>query len=139
MAEINIGLENKDNLQHLNNNLNLELNNNKSFNINKREFILNHDNNKENKFYEFYINNNIKNKNEFNYKNNKITTAKYNFLTFLPKALFYQFKRVSTTYFLLIAIINMFPAISPIYSGTSLIPVLIVISISLIREAYEDY
>ena len=143
MSEINDylnGIQNKDNLQHLqNNNLNVKLNNNNSHNIMKREFTLTHDNNIENKFYEFYINNNIKNQNEFHHKNNKIITAKYNFLTFLPKALFYQFKRVSTIYFLLIAIINMIPAISPIYSGTSLIPVLIVISISLIREAYEDY
>ena len=86
MTEINNGLngiENKDNLQHLqNNNLNLELNNNNSLNIIKREFTLTHDNNIEHKFYEFYINNNIKNQNEFHYKNNKIITAKYNFLTF---------------------------------------------------------
>ena len=90
-------------------------------------------------FYEFYINNNERNKSEYKHKNNKIITAKYNILTFLPKALFYQFKRVSTIYFIIIAILNMIPAISPLYSASSLIPVVVVLAISLIREGYEDY
>ena len=124
-----------------NNNFNLGLNNSNSIvnNMNKK-LTLNHDDiNPDINFYEFYINNNEKNKKEYKHKNNKIVTAKYNFLTFIPKALFYQFKRVSTIYFVVVAIINMIPAISPLYSSVALIPVIIVIIISLIREGYEDY
>ena len=105
----------------------------------QKSLTLNHEDSPENNFYEFYINNNQKNKIEFKHKDNKVVTAKYNFLTFLPKALFYQFKRVSTIYFVIIAILNMIPAISPLYSASSLIPVVIVLAISLIREGYEDY
>ena len=121
--------------------LNLGINNNNSIvnNMNK-SFTLNHDDdNPDINFYEFYINNNEKNKMEYKHKNNKIVTAKYNYFTFIPKALFYQFKRVSTIYFVIIAILNMIPAISPLYSSVALIPVIIVLAISLIREGYEDY
>ena len=97
------------------------------------------ENNSNTKFYEFYINNNQKNKTEYKHKNNKIITSKYNILTFLPKALFYQLKRVSTLYYIIIAIINMIPAISPLYSGAALVPIIIVLIISLIRDGYEDY
>ena len=57
----------------------------------------------------------------------------------MPKALIYQFKRVSTLYFIIIAIINMIPAISPLYYGTSLIPIICILAVSLVREGYEDY
>ena len=60
-------------------------------------------------------------------------------MTFLPKALFYQFKRVSNIYFIIIAILNMIPAISPLYSAISLVPIVFVLLVSLIREGYEDY
>ena len=118
-----------------NNSFDLEVNNNKV----QKSLTLNHEDSPEKNFYEFYINNNPKNKIEFKHKDNKVVTAKYNFLTFLPKALFYQLKRVSTIYFVIIAILNMIPVISPLNSGSSLIPVVIVIAISLIREGYEDY
>lgn len=33
----------------------------------------------------------------------------------------------------------MIPAISPLYSGAALVPIIIVLIISLIRDGYEDY
>ena len=143
MSEINNNqdeIKNKDN-NHFspNNDVNLNLTNSELQKNTNRHFSLNHDKNTDDSFYEFYINNNLQNKNEYKHKNNEIITAKYNFLTFLPKALFYQFKRVSTIYFVIIAIINMIPYISPLYSASSLIPIVIVLAISLIREGYEDY
>lgn len=38
--------------------------------------------------------------------NNKISTSKYNVLTFLPKNLFYQFQKISNVYFLLLALLE---------------------------------
>ena len=105
----------------------------------KKFLTLHHEDSPDKNFYEFYINNNQKNKIKFKHKDNQIVTSKYNFLTFLPKALYYQFKRVSTIYFVVIAILNMIPAISPLYSASSLIPIVIVLAVSLFREGYEDY
>ena len=48
----------------------------------------------------------------FKYKGNSICTGKYNLFTFLPKALYEQFRRVANIYFLSVAIISLFPAIS---------------------------
>ena len=118
MSEINNNqdeIKNKDN-NHFspNNDVNLNLTNSELQKNTNRHFSLNHDKNTDDSFYEFYINNNLQNKNEYKHKNNEIITAKYNFLTFLPKALFYQFKRVSTIYFVIIAIINMIPYINEV-------------------------
>lgn len=90
------------------------------------------------KLYKFYINNSQKNQVEFKYKDNKIDTTKYNVFTFLPKALFFQFIRLANIYFLIIAVIQCIPIISPLTWTTAVIPLLFVLCISLIREGVED-
>ena len=92
---------------------------------------------KQEKFIEFYINDNKKN---IIYKlhDNTITTTKYNLLTFIPKGLLFQFCRLSNVYFLFTAIIQSIPLISPLTSVTAIIPLIFVLGISLIREALED-
>ena len=89
--------------------------------------------------YQFYINDNAKNKDEFNFKNNMIDTTKYNCITFIPKALLFQFMRLANGYFLICAIIQCIPQISPLGPASAVVPIVIVISVSLIREAIEDY
>ena len=64
-------------------------------------------------FLEFYINNNAKNK-SFKLADNTIRTTKFNFFTFLPKGLLYQFSRLSNVYFLFTAVIQSIPLISPL-------------------------
>jgi len=44
---------------------------------------------------------------------NEISTAKYTILTFLPVNLFEQFMRVANLYFLLCAILQLIPGLSP--------------------------
>jgi hypothetical protein len=44
--------------------------------------------------------------NKFN--NNKITSTKYNLLSWLPKSLLSQFRRIANIYFLIITILNFF-------------------------------
>ena len=90
------------------------------------------------KLYEFHINNNLKNNEDYHFKDNRVDTTKYNIITFLPKALFYQFVRVANIYFLACAILQCIPAISPLGAETALVPIIIVLSVSLIREALED-
>ncbi|KAJ6313366.1 hypothetical protein OIU77_014800, partial [Salix suchowensis] len=72
------------------------------------------------------------------FKGNSISTTKYNFLTFLPKGLFEQFRRVANCYFLLISILSMTP-ISPVNPVTNVVPLSLVLLVSLIKEAFEDW
>ena len=89
-------------------------------------------------FYQFYINNAKRNKEELKFKSNEVDTRKYNFVTFLPKALFYQFNRPANIYFLISAILQCIPMISPLGPTSAIIPLAIVLSASLIREGIED-
>ncbi|KAJ8773740.1 hypothetical protein K2173_006390 [Erythroxylum novogranatense] len=72
------------------------------------------------------------------FKGNSISTTKYNFFTFLPKGLFEQFRRVANCYFLLISILSMTP-ISPVNPITNVVPLSLVLLVSLIKEAFEDW
>ena len=87
--------------------------------------------------FEFFINDNEKNL-EFKLKDNTITTTKYNFLTFIPKGLLYQFSRLPNVYFLFTAIIQSIPIISPLNSLTAIVPLIFVLGVSMIRELIED-
>jgi len=93
---------------------------------------------KKSNIYEFYINNRKGNKEELFFKDNKISTTKYNCITFLPKALMLQFIRLANVYFVFIAIIQSIPIISPLGAATAIAPIVFVLSVSLIREAIED-
>ena len=89
-------------------------------------------------YYQFYICDQRKNKEELGFKSNEINTTKYNFITFFPKALFYQFNRPANIYFLICAILQCIPVISPLGPTSALLPLIIVLSVSLIREGMED-
>lgn len=73
------------------------------------------------------------------YKTNKISTCKYNAITFLPKNLFIQFQKLANIYFLLVAILQSIPQISN--SGgipNILLPLSLVLTVSAIRDILED-
>ena len=89
--------------------------------------------------YQFYINNNTLNAEEYHFKNNKINTRKYNWITFIPHALLLQFVRPANIYFLVCAVIQCVPQISPLSPVTAILPIVFVLSVSLIREGIEDY
>ncbi|GAM24953.1 hypothetical protein SAMD00019534_081280 [Acytostelium subglobosum LB1] len=69
---------------------------------------------------------------------NYIKTSKYTILTFLPKNLYEQFRRIANMYFLLIVILSFTP-ISPNKPGGSLAGLFLVIGINAIKEAIEDF
>ena len=94
---------------------------------------------KKEKLYQFYINDNNKNLQEYpHFKDNRIDTTKYNIITFLPKALIIQFVRLANIYFLVSAILQCIPIISPLAPATAVVPIIIVLSVSIIREGIED-
>ncbi|KAK3153697.1 hypothetical protein QOZ80_2BG0179880 [Eleusine coracana subsp. coracana] len=72
------------------------------------------------------------------YKGNSVSTTKYSVLTFLPKGLFEQFRRVANLYFLMISILSTTP-ISPVHPVTNVVPLSLVLLVSLIKEAFEDW
>ena len=75
----------------------------------------------------------------FHHKGNAISTGKYNLATFFPKGLYEQFRRVANLYFLSVAIISLFDAISPIKPYTIWSPLCLVVGLSMAKEAVEDY
>ena len=70
---------------------------------------------------------------------NKVSTTKYNIVTFLPLSLFIQFRRVSNIYFLITAILQSIPQISPLQPFTAIAPLVFVLGVSMIRDGFEDY
>ncbi|KAF2078368.1 hypothetical protein CYY_000352 [Polysphondylium violaceum] len=85
-----------------------------------------------------HINNNENNK-IFGYSNNYVRTSKYTLLTFLPLNLFEQFCRLANIYFLIISALQLIPNISPTGKYTTLGPLLVVLAITGLKEAYEDF
>ncbi|KAJ9667057.1 aminophospholipid translocase [Coniosporium apollinis] len=73
------------------------------------------------------------------YVNNHVSTAKYNVATFLPKFLFEQFSRYANLFFLFTAILQQIPNISPTNRYTTIVPLIIVLLVSAIKELVEDW
>lgn len=75
----------------------------------------------------------------FRYPTNFIKTSKYSMITFLPKSILLQFKRYANIYFLVTAILQSIPAISPLSPFSAIAPVIFVIFLAVLREGFEDY
>ncbi|CAI7624889.1 unnamed protein product [Penicillium pancosmium] len=73
------------------------------------------------------------------YVNNHVSTAKYNFITFVPKFLFEQFSKYANLFFLFTAILQQIPNVSPTNKFTTVVPLAIVLLVSAIKESVEDY
>ncbi|CCH40607.1 phospholipid-translocating ATPase [Wickerhamomyces ciferrii] len=73
------------------------------------------------------------------YLNNVITSARYSIYTFLPRQLYAQFSKIANLYFLTVAILQMIPSWSTTGTYTTIVPLLIFITISIVREGYDDW
>ncbi|GJN37967.1 hypothetical protein PR202_gb26971 [Eleusine coracana subsp. coracana] len=69
---------------------------------------------------------------------NAIRTAKYSVLTFLPRNLFEQFRRLSYIYFLVITVLNQLPQVAVFGRGASVLPLAFVLFVTAVKDAYED-
>ncbi|XP_042409117.1 probable phospholipid-transporting ATPase 4 isoform X1 [Zingiber officinale] len=72
------------------------------------------------------------------YPTNHISTTKYNIISFLPKAIFEQFRRVANLYFLLAAILSLTP-VTPFSAVSMIAPLAFVVGLSMAKEALEDW
>ncbi|XP_010786384.1 probable phospholipid-transporting ATPase IM [Notothenia coriiceps] len=75
----------------------------------------------------------------FSYADNHIKTSKYNVLTFLPINLFEQFQRVANAYFLLLLILQLIPGISSLSWFTTIVPLVLVLVITAVKDATDDF
>ncbi|KAF2988529.1 hypothetical protein EK904_005509 [Melospiza melodia maxima] len=72
------------------------------------------------------------------YAGNEIKTYKYNPITFLPLNLFEQFKRAANFYFLILLILQAIPEISTLSWYTTLVPLLLVLGITAVKDLVDD-
>ena len=66
-------------------------------------------------------------------------TTKYSVLTFLPKNLYEQFRRLANFYFLIVCVVTLIPGVTPIPPVTSIAPLVFVLSVAAAKEGYEDW
>ncbi|CAN6340945.1 unnamed protein product [Urochloa humidicola] len=72
------------------------------------------------------------------YSGNSISTTKYNVVTFLPKSLFEQFRRVANVYFLATACLA-YTDLAPFTSSSAVLPLVLVLVATMLKEAVEDW
>ncbi|XP_066274027.1 phospholipid-transporting ATPase ID-like [Branchiostoma lanceolatum] len=75
---------------------------------------------------------------QFGYASNYISTSKYNVFTFLPINLFEQLQRVANAYFVILLILQVIPAISSLTPVTTAVPLVIVLSITALKDLVDD-
>uniref|UniRef100_A0A8C0YU89 Phospholipid-transporting ATPase n=1 Tax=Canis lupus familiaris TaxID=9615 RepID=A0A8C0YU89_CANLF len=71
-------------------------------------------------------------------RNNTIKTSRYNVFNFLPLNLFEQFQRLANAYFLILLFLQLIPQISSLAWYTTVIPLLVVLSITAVKDAIDD-
>lgn len=72
------------------------------------------------------------------YVPNRIRTAKYTPLSFIPKNLFEQFRNVANLYFLFLVILQCIPIFGVTEPGVSAIPLICILIITAIKDGIED-
>ncbi|KAG7031431.1 putative phospholipid-transporting ATPase 9 [Cucurbita argyrosperma subsp. argyrosperma] len=73
-----------------------------------------------------------------NYVNNSISSTKYTPITFVPKSLFEQFRRVANFYFLIAGILAFTP-LAPYTAVSAIVPLIAVIIATMVKEGVEDW
>jgi hypothetical protein len=86
---------------------------------------------------EFYVNDEKTNE-QYQFPDNSVKTSRYTLLTFLPLNLFLQFKRIANFYFLVCVLLQMIPGVSPFSWWTITLPLVFILAVTAIKDAYED-
>uniref|UniRef100_A0A8C5AT55 Phospholipid-transporting ATPase n=1 Tax=Gadus morhua TaxID=8049 RepID=A0A8C5AT55_GADMO len=74
----------------------------------------------------------------YQYADNAIRTSKYNVFSFLPLNLFEQFQRLANAYFLVLLILQLIPEISSLSWFTTVVPLLLVLTMTAVKDASDD-
>jgi phospholipid-translocating ATPase len=73
------------------------------------------------------------------YVRNKVRTAKYTIITFLPRNLFEQFRRVANIYFLGLVVLQLFSIFGAPNGQIGMLPLLAILGMTAIKDAIEDW
>ncbi|EEY15679.1 phospholipid-transporting ATPase [Verticillium alfalfae VaMs.102] len=73
------------------------------------------------------------------YARNKIRTAKYTPMSFVPKNLWFQFHNIANIFFLFVVVLVFFPIFGGYNPGLNSVPLIAIIAITAIKDAIEDY
>ncbi|KAK4057352.1 phospholipid transporting ATPase [Microbotryomycetes sp. JL221] len=72
------------------------------------------------------------------YERNKVRTSKYTMVSFLPKNLSEQFRRIANIYFLTLVILQVFPIFGAVNAQIGMLPLLAVLGLTAIKDGIED-
>ncbi|KAH7175458.1 hypothetical protein EDB81DRAFT_635374 [Dactylonectria macrodidyma] len=70
---------------------------------------------------------------------NKIRTAKYTAISFVPKNLWFQFHNIANVFFLFLVILGFFPIFGGVNPGLNSVPLIFIVAVTAIKDAVEDY
>ncbi|KIX96727.1 uncharacterized protein Z520_07446 [Fonsecaea multimorphosa CBS 102226] len=73
------------------------------------------------------------------YSRNKIRTAKYTPLSFVPKNLWFQFHNIANIYFFFIVILSIFSIFGASNPGLGSVPLIFILTVTAIKDAVEDW
>ncbi|KAG6839959.1 hypothetical protein C0991_010024 [Blastosporella zonata] len=74
------------------------------------------------------------------YQRNKVRTTKYTPLTFVPKNLYEQFRRIANLFFLSLVVLQLFPVFGAASGGViSFVPLAFILAVTAIKDGIEDY
>lgn len=75
--------------------------------------------------------------------NNSVVTSKYNLVTFVPRSLFEQFRRIANVYFLVISVLMMLGTYTELFSSplkpfSTIVPLVLVLMVTMFKDGAED-
>ncbi|PBP15920.1 phospholipid-translocating P-type ATPase [Diplocarpon rosae] len=73
------------------------------------------------------------------YRRNKIRTAKYTAISFVPKNIWFQFQNIANVYFLFLIILAFFSIFGASNPGLNAVPLIVIVFITAVKDAVEDY
>ncbi|KAJ7097515.1 hypothetical protein C8R44DRAFT_366257 [Mycena epipterygia] len=73
------------------------------------------------------------------YPRNKVRTTKYTILTFVPKNLYEQFRRIANVFFLTLVVLQLFPVFGAASGSIAVLPLAFIIAVTAIKDGVEDY
>lgn len=69
---------------------------------------------------------------------NKVDNSKSNFLTFLPRVFFNNFKHFLNLYFLVLCVLQFFPVFQVGYLVSYVLPIVIILAVSVVRDFIDE-
>ncbi|KAJ7444617.1 phospholipid-transporting ATPase 1 [Mycena galericulata] len=73
------------------------------------------------------------------YPRNKVRTTKYTIVTFIPRNLYEQFRRIANLFFLTLVVLQLFPVFGAASGAVAVLPLAFIITVTAIKDGIEDY